>query len=324
MASIDVVIPCYNYEHFLPECIGSVLSQDVDCLRVIVIDNASTDNSVGVARQFAAKDPRVEVICHEKNLGAQASFNEAIDRAAADYFMILCADDILIASILSHGITMLEQFPHASCLLGTDVEPWVGTVMPDLVRPSGSGDLEDGSTFIRRCCSRAGLNIPAHAILVRTSVQKRVGYYRSALPLMDDLEMALRLAARGVVAQLKGPLVMQRMHTSNLSQEFWDDKLRDLREREAVFTSFFSHEGRDIQGAEKMHSSAKRRLAETAFWSAISHLTRGRVREGIQIFKFGLNLNPVSMLLPLGHLYRADGALKRARAVISGTFGLRQ
>ena len=77
MASIDVVIPCYNYARFLPECVGSVLSQDVGCLRVIIIDNASTDNSVSMAKQLAAMDPRVQVICHENNLGPRASFNDA-------------------------------------------------------------------------------------------------------------------------------------------------------------------------------------------------------------------------------------------------------
>ncbi|NGO52928.1 glycosyltransferase family 2 protein [Allomesorhizobium camelthorni] len=321
MASIDVVIPCYNYEHFLPECVGSVLSQDVENLRVIVIDNASTDDSVGVARRLAAEDPRVEVVCHEKNLGPHASFNEAIDRAEADYFMILCADDFLTADTLVHGIAMLETFPRISCVLGTYMEPWVGTVLPSLVRQSGGGDLMEGTSFIERCCGVAGLNVPAHAMLVRTSVQKRVGHYRPTLPLMDDLEMALRLATKGLVAQLRGPLVVQRMHTSNLSQSFWDDRLNDLTEREAVFNSFFSHEGRDIPGAEKMHRSAKRRLAETAFWSAVSHAVRGRAREGSEIFKFGLNLSPASMLMPLGHLYRSEGALKRATAVISETFG---
>jgi GT2 family glycosyltransferase len=321
LPSIDVAIPCYNYAHFLPECVRSVLSQDVDGLRVIVIDNASTDDSVRVATELAGQDPRVEVVCHERNLGPHASFNEAIDRAEADYFMILCADDILTTDTLLHGINMMEQFPRVSCVLGTFMEPWVGAVLPDLMRQPSGGEIMEGTAFIEKCCAVAGLNVPAHAMLVRTSVQKRVGHYRPALPLMDDLEIAMRLASKGLVAQLRGPLVIQRMHTSNLSQHFWDDRLNDLSEREAVFNSFFSHEGRDISGAEKMHRSAKRRLAETAFWSAVSHVARGRAREGVDIFRFGLNISPASMLLPFGHLYRSEGALKRATAVISGAFG---
>lgn len=323
MASIDVVIPCYNYGHFLPECIGSVLSQNVEKLRVIVIDNASTDDSVNVALRLAAQDPRIEAVCHEKNLGPHASFNEGIDRAEADYLMILCADDILTADTLFHGMALLDSCPGISCVLGSYAEPCVGTDLPGNICQQGGGVLMEGLSFIENCCSVGGLNVPAHAMLVRTSVQKEVGHYRPALPFMDDLEMALRLAAKGLVGILGGPMVVQRMHTSNLSRSFWDDRMRDLTEKVAVFNSFFSHEGRNVLGADRMHRLAKRRLAETAFWSAVSHVLRRRPRDGMDIFKLGLNLNPLSMLLPVGHLYRIEGALKRASTVIAETFGKR-
>lgn len=321
MTGIDVAIPCYNYAHFLPECVGSVLSQDVDGLRVIVIDNASTDDSVEVARELA-RDPRVEIICHEKNLGPHASFNEAIDRAEADYFMILCADDILTQDTLSHGIDMMERFPRISCVLGAFAEPWAGAVPPAVERQPGGGEIIEGDAFIKGCCVVAGHDVPAHAMLVRTSVQKKIGHYRAALPLMDDLEMAMRLAATGQIGRLQGPLVIQRLHGSNLSQSFWQDHLNDLGERAAVFSSFFAHEGSELTGAQKMHRTARKRLAEMAFWSAVSHVVRGRRREGLDIFRFGLNLNPASMLLPFGYLYHSEGALKRAFTVISGARGV--
>jgi glycosyltransferase involved in cell wall biosynthesis len=56
MGSIDVVIPCFQYGRFLRDSVGSVLSQDVDALRVLIIDNASTDDSLDVARRLAAED----------------------------------------------------------------------------------------------------------------------------------------------------------------------------------------------------------------------------------------------------------------------------
>ncbi len=70
MAKIDIAIPCYQYGRFLGQCLESVLSQDVGDLRVLVIDNASADNSVEVAQEFARKDPRVGVVVHPKNSGA--------------------------------------------------------------------------------------------------------------------------------------------------------------------------------------------------------------------------------------------------------------
>src|SRR4051794_15159199 len=54
MASIDVVIPCYQYGRYLRDCVRSVLDQDVEQLRVLIIDNASTDGSAEIARQLAA------------------------------------------------------------------------------------------------------------------------------------------------------------------------------------------------------------------------------------------------------------------------------
>ena len=320
LASIDVVIPCYNYAHFLPACVASVQAQNVDGLRVIIIDNASTDDSVAVARELAAQDPRIEVICHENNLGPHASYNEAIDRAEADYFMILCADDILIADSLRHGIEMMEQFPRVSCVVGTVLETLIGNTLPDMMRQPCGRELVEGSTFIEQCCAVGGQNVYAHAMLVRTSVQKSVGYYRPALPQMDDLEMALRLAARGIIGQLDRALATRRLHNSNLSQSLWNDHLKQLSEREAVFTSFFAREGKELAGAEKMHRAAQKYLAEMAFWSAISHIVRGRAQEGLAIFRLGLKLSPFSMLLPLGYLYRTEGALKRASSVISGAF----
>ena len=68
MKSVDVVIPNYNYGRYLRACVDSVLSQDVEKLRVLIIDNASTDDSPEVARELAAMDPRVELRLRETNL----------------------------------------------------------------------------------------------------------------------------------------------------------------------------------------------------------------------------------------------------------------
>ncbi len=94
-ASVDVAIPCYPYGGFMRDCVTSVLTQAIRDVRVLIIDNASTDDSVEVALQIAAEDPRVEVIARRRNLGPHASFNEGIDWARATYFLVLCADDLL-------------------------------------------------------------------------------------------------------------------------------------------------------------------------------------------------------------------------------------
>ena len=70
MSSLSVVIPCYNYGHFLEEAVASVLADEegVD-VRILIIDDASPDDSADVARAIAARDPRVETIVHRSTAG---------------------------------------------------------------------------------------------------------------------------------------------------------------------------------------------------------------------------------------------------------------
>lgn len=321
MASLDVVIPCYNYADLLPQCVASVLAQDiVEDLRIIIIDNASTDDSVEIARALAESDRRIKIVCHEKNLGPHASFNEGIDLARADYFMILCADDLAAANSISCGIRLMERFPQLVLVLGAYVEWFPGGRQPESQQSDGYR-ISDGVSFIERCCDSIE-SVPAHAILVRTRTQRRVGHYRASLPFMDDLEMALRLAVTGSVAELDGPLAIRRIHlSSSVSESLWQDRLRFLKEREAVFRSFFENEGADVPGAGRLHGVVRRRLAEAAYWSVASHLFRGRRDEAKELFTYGCGLDRASMLFPpVGYLFRKHGALKRIAAVVSSAF----
>ena len=66
MASLDVIIPCYNYGHFLRACIDSLRAQSVDDLRILIIDDASTDNSAETAQKLAREDPQISVVVHSQ------------------------------------------------------------------------------------------------------------------------------------------------------------------------------------------------------------------------------------------------------------------
>jgi glycosyltransferase involved in cell wall biosynthesis len=86
-ASVGVAIPRYQYGRFLRDCVASALTQGIRDLRVLIVGNASTDDSVEVAQQLVAEDRRVEVVVRRRNLGHHASFNEAIDWASSKYFV---------------------------------------------------------------------------------------------------------------------------------------------------------------------------------------------------------------------------------------------
>src|SRR3977135_4113184 len=119
MTKVDVVIHCYNYGRFLEECVRSVLDQSVRDVRVLIIDDASSDGSVLEARKLADADPRVSVIANSKNRGHIDTYNEGlIDWARADYSLLLSADDLLTEGALARAISVLDANPNVGLLYG--------------------------------------------------------------------------------------------------------------------------------------------------------------------------------------------------------------
>src|SRR4051812_4578035 len=105
MSRVDVVIPCYNYGRYLAACVDSVLSQDGVDVRALIIDDASTDDSVRMARALAASDERVRLRCHPRNRGHIATYNEGLlEWADAEYLVLLSADDLLVAGALRRAV----------------------------------------------------------------------------------------------------------------------------------------------------------------------------------------------------------------------------
>jgi glycosyltransferase involved in cell wall biosynthesis len=82
-AGVDIVIPSYQYGRFLRDCVVSALTQGgSEISAFLIIDNASTANSLEVAQQLAAEDPRDELVAHRRNLGPHASVQRG-DRLGA-------------------------------------------------------------------------------------------------------------------------------------------------------------------------------------------------------------------------------------------------
>jgi glycosyltransferase involved in cell wall biosynthesis len=188
MASVDIAIPCYQHGRFLGDCVASVLAQGIEDLRILIIDNASTDDSPAVARRLAAADPRIDLVLRTANLGQHASFNEGVDWARGDYFMILCSDDLLAPGSLAPMVAALERHRDAGFAFGNDVHRNAGDPFPDLSPPGAPlpWQVRNGADFIHERCRRPEAYIAAGMVLVRTSAQKAAGHYRPELPHTDD------------------------------------------------------------------------------------------------------------------------------------------
>src|ERR1035437_9224723 len=105
---VTIGIPTYNRAEMLRRSIDSALSQDYLMIEVIVSDNASTDETQEVCKEFSKKDGRVKYIKQSSNIGAVANFADVLERASGEYFMWLGDDDWIDASYVSHCVSILR------------------------------------------------------------------------------------------------------------------------------------------------------------------------------------------------------------------------
>ena len=117
-ARVSVIIPCYNYGHFLSESVSSALSQEGVEPEVIVVDDASTDDSAAVAERLAAQDSRVTVVRHLRNTGHVVAFNDGLAAAAGEFVVRLDADDLLTPGSLVRATALFDAYPEVGLVYG--------------------------------------------------------------------------------------------------------------------------------------------------------------------------------------------------------------
>ncbi|MGX7704566.1 glycosyltransferase family 2 protein [Methylobacterium sp. Gmos1] len=316
MPAIDVLVPCYNYGRFLPDAVHSILSQDVDGLRVMVIDDASTDGSAAVARRLAAEDRRVTVRVHEANRGHIATYNEGIAAAAGDYFLLLSADDLLTPGALARAVALMEAEPGVAMTHGHELMLSPGIDPNDLPR-AADGPAEwliaSGDAMIEVLCSLARNVVGTGTAVVRTSAQKRAGPYRADLPHAGDLEMWLRIARQGDVAVTRTAQAIRRMHGSNMSVGYTAVATRDLHQRRDAFDSFFATDAADDPNRIRLRRLARTRLAESVFCWGAALLRKGEFGHGLTLLTTSLALAPSVPLDTLVTRFRKGEAPFRAR-----------
>ena len=93
MATISIIVPIYNVEKYIKQCIDSLTNQTYKDIEIICVDDRGTDNSIKIAKNLAKTDPRIKIIQHKKNSGLSASRNTGIKNSSAPYIMFCDSDD---------------------------------------------------------------------------------------------------------------------------------------------------------------------------------------------------------------------------------------
>lgn len=294
MGSVSVIIPCYNYAHFLPECVESVLSQNGVDVRVLIIDDSSTDNTPEVAVNLVGGNSNAEYRRHEKNLGHIATYNEGLAWASADYTILLSADDMLTPGALMRSVQLMDAHPEVGFVCGGCVRFDTDKPLPQPRNPSGlcKWQIEKGLDWLETLC-RTGINrIASPEVLVRTSLQKQLGGYRAELPHSGDMEMWMRFAVHADVGCiLDADQAFYRLHKRNMHVRQFSATFKEVQQRRLAFDFVFQEYKEIIPDWERLQKLAYRSLAGDALWAVCQAVYRRETKQApvMELIRFGIN-----------------------------------
>ncbi len=120
---ISIVVTSYNYQKYLKDTINSIISQSYTNWEMIVVDDASTDSSVDIIKEFVKSDNRIKLIENDVNLGLSKSMEKGVKSASGEWIAFLESDDLWKENHLKKITEIIEKYPQTT-LIFNDVEPF--------------------------------------------------------------------------------------------------------------------------------------------------------------------------------------------------------
>lgn len=211
MSSLTVVINSFNRGKYIGPAIESVLNSSFGDFELLVLDDASTDGTVEVARSFAARDKRIRLFVNERNLGQFGNRNRAIELVETPYLKYHDSDDLMYPHCLDTMMRLLRAEPEAGFAL-TAGWAWPGGPCPMLLTPRMSYQRE----FLGQGMFYCGTS----GALFRTDVLRKLGGFPDR-GVASDYCFWLKACAMTPVVLVPADLFWYRMHPS---QEFQSER----------------------------------------------------------------------------------------------------
>lgn len=197
---ISVVMSAYNSEEHLAEAIESILQQSFTDFEFIIIDDASTDQSLSVMREYAAHDSRIIVLENAKNMRLAASLNKGIEQARGEFIARMDADDVALVDRLQKQFDFMSNKPElgvSGCWVSVYESPNI--VWKTAISPAAA----NCAAFFESCFHHP-------TVMIRKDILDRFGGYDETIEFAQDCHLWSRLAFEQSVQLNNLPEVLLR------------------------------------------------------------------------------------------------------------------
>ena len=211
---VSVLIPAYNYGHYIGDAIQSALEQTFGDFEIIILDNQSTDNTVEIVSAFMKKDERIKLIVNKTNIGMFKNYNEGLVRARGEYIKFLNADDTLHPQILEKFVKILDE--HTSVSLVTSFRQEFSN-SSKIISTNFYGE-QNAKEMILLALSKLNFIGEPTTVMFRKE-NLNLGLFDTSLIFFADLDMWLRQLSVGNLYIVDEVLSYVRKHEAQGTQE---------------------------------------------------------------------------------------------------------
>lgn len=233
---ISVLMPSYNHDRFIRAAVDSVLAQTYKSLQIVIVDDASTDNSADEIRSIV--DGRVVHKILPENLGACEAMNVGLSMCDGTYIAVCNSDDLWIPTKLEQQLEAFRDSPNVGAVF-SDVE-WID----DLGNPLSEADAPSFEAVFKqpnrsrftwmRDLIEGGNRLCHPSVLIRREVYEKVGFYNNFYRQLPDLDMWLRVLQHYEIFVMPEKLVDFRIHANNTSRPSPTTSNRSINEHRLI------------------------------------------------------------------------------------------
>jgi len=209
---VSIGMPVYNREPYLRAALDGVLNQTYRDFELLISDNASTDKTEAICREYAARDSRIRYVRNATNLGMAGNYNAAFRRAVGEYFRWVAGDDLSAPESLAACVEVLDQHPDVVlCYPKTGIIDAEGAYQGAYDDNLHLDDLRPSDRFIR-AMKQIGL-VNVHFGLMRSRILGQTCLYHPGPG--GDYAFIYELALHGKFVEIPRELFYRRLHAGS-------------------------------------------------------------------------------------------------------------
>ncbi|MGC2423930.1 MAG: glycosyltransferase [Nitrospirota bacterium] len=212
---VSVIMPNYNKEKFIVESIRGIQNQSFGNLELLIVDDASTDDSLKTIRRAAADDGRIKIFSQPINMGAACARNTGLKNSKGDCIGFCDSDDIWLSEKLDIQVRALKQNPGVDVVHGDSlIIDAAGNLTGETFGSIYATEKRNKNGFVFNDLIRTNYISTSTVLLKRTCIES-IGFFPENIKWLEDWIYMLRLAKKYKFLYIKEPVVKYRVYEGN-------------------------------------------------------------------------------------------------------------